>query len=75
MKVSRQGKLEFKSDLSKMFIKQNIDDFAKTLLSLQAGHCTFQKANKTNEMLMVLNRPWRIGVGVVWPVVILRLKH
>ena len=75
MKVSRQGKLEFESDLSKVLIKQNIDDFAKTLLSLQAGHRSRQKVYKTNEIVMVLTRPWRIGVGVVWPVVILRLKH
>ena len=38
MKVSGQGKLEFESDLSKMLIKQkNINDFAKTLLSLEGG--------------------------------------
>ena len=54
---------------------KHIDDFAKTLLSLQAGCRTFQNANNTNEFLMVLIRPWRIGVGVVWPVVILRLNH
>ena len=58
LKVSGQGKLEFESDLSKMLIKlKNIDDFAKTLLSLQAGPCTFQKAYKTYEILMVLTRP------------------
>ena len=77
MKVSRQGKLEFESDLSKMLIKQktNIDDFAKTLLSLQDRRRNCQNAYKTNEILMVLTRPWRIGVGVVWPVVIIRFKH
>ena len=75
MKVSGQGKLEFESDLSKMRIKQNLDDFAKMLLSLQAGRRSCQTANKTNEIVMVLTRPWRIGVGVIWPVVILRLKH
>ena len=76
MKVSEQGKLEFESDLSKILIKlKRIDDFAKTLLSLQRPHCTFEKVNKTKEIVMVLTRPWGIGVGVIWPVVILRLKH
>ena len=76
MKVSGHGKLEFESDLSKMLIKQqHIDDFAKMLLSLQKPNLNFEKASKANEMLMVLTRPWRIGVGVIWPVVILRLKH
>ena len=75
MTVSGQGKLEFESDLSKMLIKQTqYDDFAKTVLSLQAGHWTCKHAYKTNEIVMVLTRPWRIGVGVVWPVVILRLN-
>ena len=45
------------------------------LLSLQDRRRTCQNANKTNEIWMVLTRPWRIGVGVFWPVVILRLKH
>ena len=76
MKVSGQGKLEFESDLSQMLIKQqNIDAFANTLLLLQDGRRNFQTVYTTNEILMVLTRPWRIGVGVVWPVVILRLKH
>ena len=76
MKVSGHGKLEFESDLSKIVIKlKKIDDFAKMVLSLQNRNRTFQKAYKSNEILMVLTRPWRIGVGVVWPVVILRLKH
>ena len=76
MKVSGQGKLEFESDLSKVVIKpKNIDDFAKMVLSLQDGYRNCQTVYKTNEMLMVLTRPWRIGVGVGWPVVILRLKH
>ena len=55
--------------------QKNLYDFVKTVLSLQDGYITCQKAYKTNEMFMVLTRPWRIGVGVVWPVVILRLKH
>ena len=47
MKVSGQGTLEFESDLSKMLINiQNIDEFANTLLSLQAGHWTVKKAYK-----------------------------
>ena len=76
LKVSGQGKLEFESDLSQMLIKlTNIDDFSKMLFSLQDRYRTFQKAYKTYDILMVLTRPWRIGVGVVWPVVILRLKH
>ena len=77
MKVSGQGKLEFESDFSKMLIKQSkkFDEFAKTVLPLQNGRRAFGKPYTTNEMLMVLTRPWRIGVGVVWPVVILRLKH
>ena len=76
MKVSGHGKLEFESDLSTMLIKpQKNDDVAKMLLSLQKPNRNCDKAYKTNEMLMVLTRPWRIGVGVVWPVVILRLKH
>ena len=77
MKVSGQGKLEFESDLSQMPIKQttNIDDFAKMVLPLHSDYRTFQKAYKTNEIVMVLTRHWRIGEGVVWPVVMLRLKH
>ena len=76
LKVSGQGKLEFESDLSETLIKKtNIDDFAKMLLPLQDGRRTCQKAYKSNEMLMFFTRPWRIGVGVVWPVVILRLNH
>ena len=47
LKVSGQGKLEFESDLSKMLIKQkNIDEFAKTLLSLQRPYRNFQKPIK-----------------------------
>ena len=76
MKVSGQGKLEFESDLSTILInKENIDDFAKMLLPLQERCRTCKKVYKTNDLLMVLTRPLRIGVGVVWPVVILRLKH
>ena len=47
----------------------------KMLLSLQADHRTCQKVYKTIDILMVLTRPWRIGEGVIWAVVILRLKH
>ena len=42
---------------------------------MQDRHRNCQNAYKINEMLVVLTLPWRIGVGVVWPVVILRLKH
>ena len=60
MKVSGQGKLEFESDLSKMPIKKN-DDFAKMMLPLQDGHCTFKKVCKTHDILMVLTRSCGIG--------------
>ena len=77
MKVSGQGKLEFESDFSKMLVKQlqYLRFCEKMMLPLQDGHRTCKKAYKTDEMLMVLTRRWRIGVGVVWPVVILRLQH
>ena len=76
MTVSGQGKPEFKSDFSKCLQNHyNIDDIAKTVLPLQNGRRTFQNAYKTIQILMVVTRPWRIGVGVVWAVVIIRLNH
>ena len=64
-----------KNEMKMSYQNKKYTDFVKKLLSLQRCCRTFQKAVKTNEMLMVLTRPWRIGVGVVWQVVILRLKH
>ena len=56
---------------------------SKQILTILQKHCsrtwrprwTVEKVYEINEIWMVLTRPWRIGVGVVWPVVILRLNH
>ena len=52
------------------------------ILTILQKHCSrtgrpyryCQNAYNTHEIWMVLTRPWRIGEGVVWRVVILRLK-
>ena len=47
LKVSGQGKLEFESDFSKMFVKQlQIHDFAKMMLPLQRDYRTCQNVFK-----------------------------
>ena len=77
MHVSGQGKVEFESDLSTMFIKHLQYCGFRENVGLAAGFAivVFKQPIKQLKFSMVLTRPWRIGVGAVWPVVILRLKH
>ena len=53
------------------------------ILTILQKHCSrcnahlalLKRSIQRMQFYMVLTRPWRIGVGVIWPVVILRLKH